>query len=53
MYLYRAVDGQGNTVEFFPQSDTWYRGGEGILSQGTEASSGATQHHPGWPPAEP
>ena len=53
MYLYRAVDGQGNTVEFFLQSNTWHRGGEGILSQGTEASSGATQHHLGWPPAEP
>ena len=53
MYLYRAVDGQGNTVEFFLSRTLWYRGGEGILSQGIEASSGATQHHPGWPPAEP
>ena len=53
MYLYRAVDGQGNTVEFLSQSGTWHRSGEGLLSQGTEASSGATQHHSGWPPAEP
>ena len=53
MYLYRAVDGQGNTVEFFLSRNTWHRSGEGLLSQGTEASSGATQHHLGWPPAEP
>ena len=49
MYLYRAVDGQGNTVEFFLQSGPWHRSGEGLLSQGAEASSGATQHHSGWP----
>ena len=53
MYLYRAVDGQGNTVEFFLSRTRGIAGGEGILSQGTEASSGATQHHLGWPPAEP
>ena len=53
MYLYRAVDGQGQHRGVLSQSNTWHRGGEGILSQGTEASSGATQHHLGWPPAEP
>ena len=45
MYLYRAVDGQGNTVEFFLSRTRGICGGEGILSQGTETSSGATQHH--------
>ena len=32
MYLYRAVDGQGNTVECLSQSNTWHCGGEGLLS---------------------
>ena len=49
MYLYRAVDGPGNTVEFCLSRTRGIAGGEGILSQGTEASSGATQHHLGWP----
>ena len=53
MYLCRAVGGQGNTVEFWSESNTRHCGGEGILSQGAEVSSGATQHHLGWPPAEP
>ena len=53
MYLYRAVDGQGNTVEFFLSRTRGIAAAKGLLSQGVEASSGATQHHPGWPPAEP
>ena len=52
IYLYRAVDGQGNTVEFRLSRTRRHCGGESLLSQGAEASSGATQHHLGWPPAE-
>ena len=53
MYLYRAVDGQGNTVEFYLSRTRGIAADDGLLSQGVEASSGATQHHSGWPPAEP
>ena len=36
MYLYRSVDGQGNTVEFFLSRTRGIAAANGLLSQGTE-----------------
>ena len=47
-YLYRAVDGQGNTVEFYLSRTRGIAARESILPQGTETSSASTQHHVGW-----
>ena len=49
MYLYRAVVGQGNTVEFCLSRTRGIAAVKAFFRNALKH----TQHHLGWPPAEP
>ena len=53
MYLYRAVDGQGNTVEFYLSRTRGIAAAKAFFPKALKHHREPHKHHLGWPPAEP
>ena len=51
MYLYRAVDGQGNTVEFFLSRTRGIAAAKAFFRKALKHHQ--EPHHLGWSPTEP